>query len=198
MKQNVTHCPEDWEMLEPTYMFLWMTESDAICIHRLWDKHALSGKHYFAGHNFYLYTVSTGGQDSPVRVATRYRLDGLGTETQWGGPISMPVQTGPEAHPAFCTIQCATGLSLGVKQPECGADHLSHSSAEGASLPSVSAQASRGDFCLLYLDVDKRSICTGCLWIDTTPGKWGGIVKIAKRFKTSSAELQVYVKHRPA
>ena len=38
-----------------------------------------------------------GGRDSVVVIATRYRLDGPGGEI-------VPVQTGPEAHPASCTV----------------------------------------------------------------------------------------------
>jgi hypothetical protein len=42
--------------------------------------------------------------------------------------FSAPVQTGPEAHPASCTI--GTGSSPGVKQPGRGVDHTTPSSAE--------------------------------------------------------------------
>jgi hypothetical protein len=44
------------------------------------------------------------GPDSPVCVATRYRLDSQGIESQWAVRISAPVQTGPEAHPASCAM----------------------------------------------------------------------------------------------
>ena len=37
-----------------------------------------------------------------------------------GAIFSAPVQTGPGAHPAFCTL--GTGSSLGVKQPRRGTD----------------------------------------------------------------------------
>jgi hypothetical protein len=57
-----------------------MTELDAICIHPLLKKLGVSATHYFAGHNFCLYTVPTGGRDSVVDIATRYRLDGPGIE----------------------------------------------------------------------------------------------------------------------
>jgi hypothetical protein len=42
--------------------------------------------------------------------------------------FSVHVQTGPEAHPMFCTM--CTGSFLGVNQPERGAGHLLSSSAE--------------------------------------------------------------------
>ena len=56
-----------------------------------------------------------------VVIATRYGLDGPGIESRWGVRFSTPVQTGPGAHPAFCTV--GTGSFPGVKRPGCGADH---------------------------------------------------------------------------
>ena len=53
------------------------------------------------------------GPDSVVGIATGYRLDGPGIETRWGARFSAPVQTGPGAHPASCTI--GTGSFPGVK-----------------------------------------------------------------------------------
>jgi len=44
---------------------------------------------------------------------TAYGLDGPGIESLWGARFSSPVQTGPEAHPASCTI--GTGSSPGVR-----------------------------------------------------------------------------------
>ena len=44
------------------------------------------------------------GPDSVVGIATGYRLDGPGIESQWGAIFSPPVQTGPEAHPDSCTM----------------------------------------------------------------------------------------------
>jgi hypothetical protein len=38
-----------------------------------------------------------------------------------GARFFAPVQTGPGAHPAFCTM--GTGSLLGVKRPGRGADH---------------------------------------------------------------------------
>jgi hypothetical protein len=115
MKQNVTHRPEGWGLLERTYTFLWMTESDAICVHRLQNMYALSVKHYFAGHNFYLYTVSTGGQDSPVGVATRYRPDGLGTESQWGVRHFHARPDRPRGPPSLLHNTMCTGSLPGSK-----------------------------------------------------------------------------------
>jgi len=45
-----------------------------------------------------------------------------------GARFSAPVKTGPEAHPAPCTI--GTGSFSGVKRPRRGVDHPSPSSAE--------------------------------------------------------------------
>ena len=71
----------------------------------------------------------TPGRDSSVGIATRYGLDGPGIESRWGGArFSAPIQTGPGARPASCTM--GTGSFPGVKQPGRGADHPPPSSAE--------------------------------------------------------------------
>jgi hypothetical protein len=176
MKQNVTHRPEDARTY--LYVFLWMKESDAICMHRLWNKQALSVKHYFAGHNFYLHTVSTGGQDSPVGVATRYQLDGLGTETRRGATHFHARQDRPRGPPRLLHYTMCNGYLPGSKAAGvwCWSTiPFQRRGCEGVGAippPSISVGIGMlsGDFCLLYLDVDKRSICTGCLWSDTTPG----------------------------
>ena len=46
-------------------------------------------------------------------IATGYGLDGPGIESRWGPRFSAPVQTGPGAHPASCTM--GTGSFPGVK-----------------------------------------------------------------------------------
>ena len=43
------------------------------------------------------------GPGSSVGIVTDYGLDGPGIESRWG-EIFPPVQTGPGAHPAFCTM----------------------------------------------------------------------------------------------
>jgi hypothetical protein len=68
------------------------------------------------------------GRDSSVGIATGYGLDGPGIESRWGARFFAHVQTGPEAHPASCTM--GTGSFPGVKRPGRGADHPSPSSAE--------------------------------------------------------------------
>jgi len=50
---------------------------------------------------------------SIVGIATGYRLYGPGIDSRWGARFSAPVQTGPGAHPASCTM--GTGSFLGVK-----------------------------------------------------------------------------------
>ena len=50
---------------------------------------------------------------SIVGIATAYVLDGPGIEFWWGESFSAPVQTGPEAQTASCTM--GTGSFLGVK-----------------------------------------------------------------------------------
>jgi hypothetical protein len=41
---------------------------------------------------------------SVVSIATGYGLDVPGIESRWGSGFSAPVQTGPRAHPASCTM----------------------------------------------------------------------------------------------
>jgi hypothetical protein len=53
------------------------------------------------------------GSGSVVGIATRYGLDGAGVEYRWGARFSAPVQAGPGAHPATCTM--GTGSFPGVK-----------------------------------------------------------------------------------
>ena len=53
------------------------------------------------------------GPGSVVGIATGYGLYGLGIESLWGRGFSAPVQTGPGAHPASCTM--GTGSFPGVK-----------------------------------------------------------------------------------
>ena len=50
---------------------------------------------------------------SSVGIATWYRLDGPGIESRCGVRFSAPVQTGPGAHPASCTM--GTGSFPGAK-----------------------------------------------------------------------------------
>ena len=52
------------------------------------------------------------GPGSEVGIATAYGLDGPGIESRWGGRFSALVHTGPEAHPASCTM--GTGSFPGV------------------------------------------------------------------------------------
>ena len=53
------------------------------------------------------------GPGSIVGIATGYGLDGPGIESRWGARFSAPVQTGPGAHPASCTM--GTGSFPGVR-----------------------------------------------------------------------------------
>jgi hypothetical protein len=53
------------------------------------------------------------GPGSVVGIANGYGLDGPGIEPRWGVRLSAPVQTGPGAHPASCTM--GTGCLQGVK-----------------------------------------------------------------------------------
>ena len=57
--------------------------------------------------------MSSSGPGSSVGIATGYGLDGPAIESRWGARFSAPVQTGPGAHPASCTM--GTGSLQGVK-----------------------------------------------------------------------------------
>ena len=61
----------------------------------------------------YIYVLYRGGRDGSVGIATHYGLDGPGIESRWGARFSAPVQTGPGAHPASCTM--GTGSFPGGK-----------------------------------------------------------------------------------
>ena len=78
------------------------------------------------GDNLYLiyfsHSLSRAGRDSSVGIANHLGLDGPGIESRWGGArFSAPVQTGPGAHSASCTM--GTGSFPGVKRPGRGVDH---------------------------------------------------------------------------
>jgi hypothetical protein len=52
----------------------------------------------------YFTYLLTCGSGSPVGIATGYGLDSPGIESRWGSIFSAPVQTGPGAHLASCTM----------------------------------------------------------------------------------------------
>jgi hypothetical protein len=53
---------------------------------------------------FITQTLVGSGQGSVVGITTGYGLNGPGIESRWGERFSVPVQTGPGAHPDSCTI----------------------------------------------------------------------------------------------
>jgi len=64
------------------------------------------------------------GRDSSVGTATRYGLDGPGIESRRGERFSAPIQTGPGAHSASCTV--GTGSFSGVKRLGRSNEHPPH------------------------------------------------------------------------
>ena len=56
---------------------------------------------------------SASGAGNVVGIATGYGLDGPGIESRWRARFSAPVQTGPGAHPASCTM--GIGSFPGIK-----------------------------------------------------------------------------------
>jgi len=75
-------------------------------------KNATLPAHVFLLHLITLIIFSV-GPGSVVGIATGYGLDGPGIESRWGARFSAPVQTGPGAHTASCTM--STGSFPGVK-----------------------------------------------------------------------------------
>jgi hypothetical protein len=67
------------------------------------------------------------GRCSAVGIASVYGWAVQGS-IPGGGEIYAPLQIGPGAHPASCTI--GTGSFLRVKRPRRGIDHLPPCSAE--------------------------------------------------------------------
>ena len=65
---------------------------------------------------------------SVVGIVTGYGLDGPGIESRWGARFSAPVQTGPGAHPASCTIGTGS-FPWGKERPGRDADPSPPSSA---------------------------------------------------------------------
>jgi len=61
------------------------------------------------------------GRDSSVGIATRYGLDGTGSDTRYEVKLSASVQTDPGAHPD--SYAKSKGSFLGIKRLWCGADH---------------------------------------------------------------------------
>jgi len=59
-----------------------------------------------------------------VSIATCYILDCPGIESQWSARFSAPIQTGPGAHPASCTV--GTGILPGGKQLDLDINHPPH------------------------------------------------------------------------
>ena len=59
------------------------------------------------------YAIKACGPGSSVGIATGYDLYDPGIESRWEARFSTPVQTGPGAHPASCTM--GTGSFPGVK-----------------------------------------------------------------------------------
>jgi hypothetical protein len=56
------------------------------------------------GECFGLVRIMHSGPGSVVGTATAYGLDGPGIESVWGAKFSAPLQTGTEAHPAYCAV----------------------------------------------------------------------------------------------
>ena len=81
----------------PRYLEIWL-------LHSSWHLRLFS---------LFLFCLCFFGRGSVVGIATGYGLDGPGFESQSVARFSAPVQTGPGAHPASCTM--GTWSFSGVK-----------------------------------------------------------------------------------
>ena len=78
------------------------------------NNHAVIKGQHFLNHAYnYEILPFYCGPRSSVGISTGYVLDSAGIESRWGSRFSAPVQTGPGAHPASCTM--GTGSFPGVK-----------------------------------------------------------------------------------
>jgi hypothetical protein len=81
------------------YNVWWSQET--LCGYRLDKRRTIEIVHF----RFTLtFTLSLGGPNSSVGIATDYGLDCPGIESLWRQDFSAPVHTGPGAHSAPCTV----------------------------------------------------------------------------------------------
>jgi hypothetical protein len=68
------------------------------------------------GQIIYIFTLTAANEDrdSVVNISTRYGLDGLGIESQWGVRFFATVHTGPGTHSASCTGIFLRGKTAGA------------------------------------------------------------------------------------
>ena len=74
----------------------------------------------------YIHSIKLGGPGSSVGIATELWAGRSGDRIPVGARFSSPLQTGPGAYPASCTM--GTGCFLGLKRPERDVDHTPTSS----------------------------------------------------------------------
>jgi hypothetical protein len=75
--------------------------------------------------HIYNRNVRSRGPGSVVGIATAYGLDGPEIESRWGRVFPHLLKTGPEAHPASCTmgtgsfpgVRCGRGVTLTPSPP---------------------------------------------------------------------------------
>ena len=80
------------------YIAIWKTNCATIFYQ---NQFALVGPHWVIKLDL---TGFSGPGSSVVGIATGYGLDSPGIESRWGARFSAPVQNGPGAHPASCTM----------------------------------------------------------------------------------------------
>jgi hypothetical protein len=83
---------------------------DSHCVHDSYELYEIFNESNLVN---YIKVKRMAGSGSSVGIVTDYGLDGPWIESRWWARISAPVQTGPGAHPASCTM--GTGSFLRVK-----------------------------------------------------------------------------------
>ena len=85
-------------------VFTWPITQQQSCTTTKWNCMPPSTAHQHHAHLYNTAYLPKSGPGSVVGITTGYRLDGPGIESRWGGRFSAPVQTGPGAHTASCTM----------------------------------------------------------------------------------------------
>ena len=97
------------------------------------------------------------GSGSVVSIATGYGLDGPGIESRWEARFSAPVQTGPEAHPASCTMGTGS-FTRGKERPMRNADPSPTSSAVGHERVELNLYSPYGPYGLYRASVPVQAV----------------------------------------
>jgi hypothetical protein len=126
--ETVLYVHVDWVFISCNCELYWNQNTYVYCIISLWTVRWWTRQYSFYPSvcinrntatrvsnisQFIRHIVLNCGPGRVVGIVTAYGLDSPGIESWWGARFSAPVQTGPEAHPASCTM--GTGSSPGER-----------------------------------------------------------------------------------